>query len=223
MKKLLMIFSFLMGSTRVGYAQGKGNEQLALDNKYFISFSTGPSFPIGQFASNDINNKEAGFAKPGYTLNLDFTYKINPSVILDINILYARFDLSNMVLQQAGLSSDHWQYYGLLVGPRYDMRLGNKSLLSIKGLLGITNVNSPAFHYDSTLVIQEGWAAAFAMQFGTDYRYGISKNFFLIADLDYTYMFPTLQVSSTDGTGPATVKQNIAAFSLTVGIGINFQ
>ena len=137
-------------------------------------------------------------------------------------IVYAKFDIYNNALQQTGFLADHWQYYGLLIGPRYDLPFSRKSLLSIKALLGITDVNSPAFSYGSNLAVKEDWATALSLQFGTDYRYLISKGFFIIANLDYTYMDPTLQVSMADGSASTTVRQNIAVIDITAGIGINF-
>ena len=222
MKKMLTIIQWLIFMTLSGFAQEKEANQNIWNKKFLISFTAGPSFPVGPFASHDIHNTQAGFAKTGYNLNLDFTYTLNQSVVLDATFLYARFDIYNDALQQTGLSADHWQYYGLLIGPRYDLPFSRKSLLSIKALLGITDVNSPAFSYGSNLAVKEDWATALSLQFGMDYRYLIRKGFFIMANLDYTYMDPTLQVSMADGSASTTVRQNIAVVDITAGMGINF-
>ena len=217
MMPCLLFFLFLYSAAQVGFKQDSLKQK-----QFFLSISAGPSFPVSSFGKHDMDDAQAGFAKTGYNLNLDLMYRINQDVILDATILYSKFDLYSTPLDQIGISADHWQYYGLLIGPRYNLPFSRKSLLSIKALLGVTDVNSPAFSYGNNLVVKEDWAAAFAMQFGSDFRYGFGKNLFVIANVDYTYMTPTLRISSADGSTSTTAEQKITVVDLTAGIGINF-
>lgn len=217
-----MIFSILSLLSVYSFAQVEVIQDSSKHKPFYLSFSAGPAFPVNSFGKHDLNDTQAGFAKTGYNLNLDLMYRINQAVILDATILYARFDLYSSPLNQIGLSADHWQYYGLLVGPRYNLPFSNRSLLSIKALLGVTDVNSPAFSYGNALLVKEAWDAAFAMQFGSDFRYHFGKNLFVIANVDYTYMTPSFELSAVDGSSSAKAEQAISVIDLTAGIGINF-
>jgi hypothetical protein len=222
MKKIVVIFSLLLSFSLFSAAQVEVIQDSSGHKPFYLSFSAGPSFPISSFGKHDLNDTEAGFAKTGYNLNLDFMYRINQAVILDASILYARFDLYSTPLEQFGIAADHWQYYGLLVGPRYNLPFSNKSLLSIKALLGVTDVNSPAFSRGNTLVVKESWDASFAMQFGSDFRYHVGKKLFIIANVDYTYMTPSFEISAADGSSSTKAEQTISVIDMTAGIGINF-
>ncbi|MFN5335325.1 MAG: hypothetical protein ACK5BV_09075, partial [Bacteroidota bacterium] len=66
MKNLLLLVSFLVFNIFHSFAQDKG----------YIAISVGPSFPTGDFASKDMDNESAGFAKTGAIFDLSFAYKI---------------------------------------------------------------------------------------------------------------------------------------------------
>jgi hypothetical protein len=222
MKKTLMALGLLLSFSLYSAAQVQVIPDSSGQKPFYLSFSAGPSFPVSSFGKHDLNDTQAGFAKTGYNLNLDFMYRINQAVILDASILYSRFDVYSSPLDQMGISADHWQYYGLLIGPRYNLPFSKRSLLSIKALLGVTDVNSPAFSLGNELVVKESWAAAFAMQFGSDFRYHIGNKLFIIANVDYTYMTPSFELWAADGTSSTKAEQTISVVDLTAGIGINF-
>lgn len=67
MRKRLVILCFLLfGLSRFGEAQ------LMKDNGQ-LSFSVGPSFPVGQFASKDILSDKAGIASTGGAVSFSYT------------------------------------------------------------------------------------------------------------------------------------------------------
>ncbi len=88
-----MISSLLLLGALYSSAQVEVKQDSSKQKQFFLSFSAGPSFPVGAFGKHDLNDTQAGFAKTGYNLNLDLMYRINQAVILDATILYSRFDL----------------------------------------------------------------------------------------------------------------------------------
>jgi hypothetical protein len=67
MKKIAALFVLIALSVSA-YSQS--------DN-WFFSFSMGGSLPLGTFVKTDIDNKESGYAKNGFTLLLDATYPVS--------------------------------------------------------------------------------------------------------------------------------------------------
>ncbi len=49
---------------------------MAQEKRASFSFSLGPSFPVGNFASKDYDNTKAGWALPGVAANLVFSHKV---------------------------------------------------------------------------------------------------------------------------------------------------
>jgi len=60
MKKMLLILAAAMSMYLVASSQERnaGNEK-----KAFLIFTAGPSFPVGDFNSKNLNNEQAGLAK----------------------------------------------------------------------------------------------------------------------------------------------------------------
>jgi len=191
--------------------------------KFTLALSAGPSFPVGPFGSKDYNNNpEAGLAKTGYNLNAQLGYYINEDFGIGASLIYSKYLTESMTVNQIEFSADHWQYYGLLIGPLYSFKASKKFLIDVKSLFGLTNVNSPAFTYHSQLVIKEDWAFTFALQLAVAMRYYINQKVFLLVNCDYVAMNPMLQVTAANGSSSVTAEQKIGAVNLTGGIGIRF-
>ena len=75
MKKLLLMMIVLLVSGAI-LAQGSAKTTAT---KSVLAFHAGPSFPVGDFASNDFDNEQAGFAKTGFTIDLNYGYQFHPN------------------------------------------------------------------------------------------------------------------------------------------------
>ena len=129
MKKITALFLFIVLSI-------SSNAQ---SDSWFFSFSMGGSRPLGTFVNTDIDNKESGYAKNGFTLLLDATYPVsnhwgfkgmammntNP---VDRNWLGTKLETRMQafypVIEEAdreflSLRANSWMWNALLAGPVY--------------------------------------------------------------------------------------------------------
>lgn len=194
--------------------------------KFFISLSAGPSFPLGTFESKNPNittNSTSGFAKTGYNLNLHFGYQLHENFGIVSHILFSEYKLDVSKFADASVSANHWQYYGILAGPMLTLPAGENARFDFKALAGVTNVNSPGVKVDGDDYFKEQWSAAFALQFGADFRYNLTESLYLIVNGDYSHMKPKFTVPNVEGA-PFThsPNQEMEHINLTGGIGLNF-
>ena len=194
--------------------------------KLFVSLSAGPSFPLGTFESknaNITNNSTSGFAKTGFNINVHFGYQLHENFGIVSHLLFSEYKLNVSKFTDANVSANHWQYYGILVGPMLTLPVGENARFDFKALGGVTNVNSPGVTVNGANYFKEQWSAAFALQFGTDFRYNLTESLYLIANADYSYMKPKFTVTNFEGaTFTHTPKQEMEHINLTGGIGFNF-
>lgn len=220
MKQVILIITMVITGMLTSVAQKPAGQQ---QRKFFMALSTGPAIPVGAFASTDMNNTDgAGLAKTGINLNLSMGYTINEGYALMIQALYSKHSLNDRMFHEAGASSDHWQYYGMLIGPAMTVHAGKNVMVDFKTLGGVTRVNSPAVSYNNTLLVKEDWATAFTLQLGADLRYAFAKDLFLFVNADYSFMRPKFTVESTDGNTAEPAEQKIDVIALNAGIGVRF-
>jgi len=203
-------------------------ETVQMNKKFSLALSAGPSFPVGPFASTDTNSTIAGFAKTGINVNAHLGYQVSEYVGLASTFMYTNHSLDITKFGE-GVGANHWQYYGVVVGPYVTIPVGENATFNVKALGGITNANSPSLKYNGTVIVKEDWSSAFAMQAGVDYRYNFGNNMYFLTNLDYNYMKPkfTLQVEG-GGEIPDLPRnsessyQQISALNLNMGLGIKF-
>lgn len=214
MKKLLLLAVTMLLAGGFSNAQ---QQQAPKERKSFLAITGGAAFPMGDFASKNMDNLQAGLATTGFNVNLHYGYQVNPVFGIAVTVPYSSFGVDNSVLEGTGLTMDHWQYYGLLAGPMYTAQAGAKTKFDFKMLIGATNVNSPKFTYHGEDAVAEDWSTSFAWQLGADVRMDIGKRAFFMGNLDYNSMQPKF---STSGEGSDSFEQKMSLFNLSVGIGI---
>jgi Outer membrane protein beta-barrel domain len=194
------------------------------EKMFHLDLNGGPSFPAGVFASTTNTDVEAGFAKSGFNINLDFGYQISDYVGLTARGLYGNFSLDISAFNQTNVTADHWQYYGLVVGPMLTLPVADKAKVDVKAMGGIANANSPAVKLNGTIIADQDWSVAFAMQFGANLRYNFKDNLFGLVNADYSYMKPSFSIiTGTNGSSVTTTEdQKMGAFNVGLGVGINF-
>ena len=143
MKKLLILTTGLILYMGVFAQEAKAP---VTKNNYF-SISAGVAFPMGDFSDKDIyTNEEAGLAKNGLHLNLQYAHTWGNFGIVS-QVFYNSHSVQPVHVEDYELSMDHWKYYGLMVGPTFIKPLGEnkKMVFDAKLMLGPVNVNSPQF------------------------------------------------------------------------------
>ncbi len=150
MKKYLFLIAFSITTITI-YAQ---------ESKYYLGISYGKSFPIGDFASDDFSNSDAGFSKIGNKLdiyagnvlseNLTFTLVFRyQNFDTDIDALLNTLETNNPETNFTGIS-EAWKTYSFLAGIAYKLTIGEKFSLYPRLGLGPMLVTNPQFSITST-------------------------------------------------------------------------
>lgn len=218
------------------------------EQKGFLSLSLGPSIPIGDFASTDINKEEAGFASTGAIFDLTFGYKLNKQYgfmamlrgqanAFDTEALETALENDNPNVNW-NVTGDSWGIGGFLVGGYRSAPVGEggKTNFQLRALIGFLSSSSPEFSFTATSggVVASGKqfeasATAFSYLLGAGFTHKIASNFNLLVNLDYLGANPefnnvesrtTLGGQTTVST--STFSQSFGAINIGGGIAYLF-
>lgn len=235
MKKLLFILPVLMTFAFQAKSQSATK---STSNPFYISLLGGPSIPVGVFGSTEGEKyQDAGFAQVGFNLKLNGGYHINENFGVASNIMYSRYQLNNKAVNDfLGTSgtdkvdADHWQYWGIVVGPVGTVPITEDLKLDVRALCGYASANAPQIKFgiegvpDVQLTTADKWKDAFTWQIGTQLRYNFTKSACVIGNVDYQYMKPKWKYDLTsNGTGSdLIIEQRMGALNVNVGVGLTF-
>ena len=231
MKKLLTMAIALLIS---GALQAQ-NDAVKQEKKSFLVLHAGPTIPVGDFNSTNTANSDAGFAKTGYTINLNYGYQFEKNAGLTANVFYNGYNTHNFSMTYLeGTSSsgtltldmDHWKVYGITAGPMLTFEIGHGILADCKLMGGIANAHSPKLIYKGRVLTNgdDNWAATILG--GVNLRMNAGGNLFVFANTDYMYLKPkfsyTYTSSITDQQVTKNTSQKMSVVNVSAGIGINF-
>ena len=152
--------------SRVVLANGKTVWLTQRDNyfRYRLGFNVGVVIPLGDFASADSSNTNAGFAN---ALGLQF------STNLDVNI-YKFVGLRAMVYYSSGASTTDYGWYdrGFAIGPEFHIKLSPRFYALIPVLYQAKTMRTDNFNYTSTSVLGDGNGSGFITGLGLHARMG---------------------------------------------------
>lgn len=202
--------------------------------KSFIAFHGGPSFPVADFSSTDMeNNPDAGFAKTGFNLNITYGYQFQQNMSLVGSLLFNQNKINKGGItykdetsgQDIVLKMDHWQFYGVAAGPMLSLPIGNTVYADFKVMIGAVNANAPQISYQGVELTKETWNVAPIYQGGIGFRMDAGKNMFLMVGADYMYLKPTFKYSFVgqpfEGV-PNETQQKMSVVNVTAGVGFKF-
>jgi hypothetical protein len=184
------------------------------EQKGYLGFTAGVGIPVGAFAST--NTTDGGMATPGFQATIHGGYELAKRFGIGGNIFYSTYGLNTSAFSGTGVKLDHWQYYGLTVGPYISVVKTPKTELNLKFFMGISAANSPVLTLENKST-NDTWATAFALQPGADFKYQFSPATFLFLNVDYTGMRPTFK-----DVDLGEYRQDIYSFHLGAGIGFRF-
>jgi hypothetical protein len=146
-------------------------------NQLFVGLTYTPSFPVGDFADNSINNENAGFAIGTVSLvdiflDFEFIFKNN----LGVSSTYIVEDYS---IEQDG-SKSNVSFSCITLGPAYSFTITKNLALDLKCQLGY--VTSLLF-YDGNSDSKEG--DGLGVDVRSLLRYQVFKRWCLIAQCGY--------------------------------------
>lgn len=210
MKKLFILAMAMLFSVVV-IAQEK---KTTPEKKGYFAFSGGLAIPVSDFSSTNLTN--GGFAETGFNLNLHGGYNFAPRFALAGNMFYSTYAVNSEAVGVPGVKMDHWQYYGLALGPSISMVKTERFDFTVNLYAGLARANSPVISYE-TESTTDAWATAFTMQLGTQLRFMVTPKTFVLGGLDYTAMRPKWNEVSM-----GEYEQGIHGLHLSVGLGWKF-
>jgi len=203
------------------------------DKKGYIGISLGPSFPIGKFASKDLNSDEAGFATSGAIFDISFAYKLGNGNFGITALLRGQYnDLDAQKIENdlnAGLTvdADGWSVGGLMVGGFGEFPISSKVTFDPRLMIGFMNTSSP----EITISGNGDWikqsssdATSFAYLMGAGFKFNVGKKLYLLTNIDYLRSkpeFSDVEIIASDGTRDFTTwSQTISTINLSIGIAL---
>lgn len=221
MKKLLLTVASAL-SCIVALAQIERDP--AYDRGYLI-VAAGPAIPMGHFANTDRSNDNAGLAKTGFTANLHGAIHLGYNFSVKATGFYSRHQVENVFeSQNPGAKVDHWQYYGLTIGPVLRLPLAASLDVDFAAMTGIANVNSYKITNNGELLLDEDWALTVPLKIGAGMRYlagGEGGGIQLMLGTDYTFMRPKINPELLNDNRRQSV-QVIHVVNVFAGVGIGF-
>lgn len=206
----------------------------------YLDYSYGVSSPLGDFASRNINNDEAGFAKGGlsssFTIGYDFIDK--GFGILFKTQSHANFFNSNGYQRELNqTTTGYWTVYGgnyatssFMLGAKKNINLTTKSTLDFRALLGLALCRTPQIEsYESSLpywfVELPTYASTLGYQLGLGYQYQANKRISIIASFEYFGASPEFgDITSYASSGSIflnTRTQPMNVINTKIGVAVN--
>ncbi len=217
-----------------GALLAQDNGKAIKTTKSILAFHAGPSFPLGDFKSTNLDNEQAGFAKNGFTIDLNYGYRLSEYTGIAAAVFFNKYkahnveievDMGDELPQTIALEMDNWQFYGISAGPIFTFDLGNNIFTDLRLMGGIANAKTPTIVYDDYLAAKKDWGTAPVIQGGLSLRIGTGNSLFIFGNVDYTYMKPKFQIEYLEGyedEGPERIHQKISVLNVSGGIGFRF-
>jgi hypothetical protein len=215
----------------------------AQDKKGYIGISLGPSLPIGDFASKNFSNTNAGFATNGAIFDISFAYKLGKS----------NFGITGLIRGQAN-ALDHqamadelgnslrgtnwtvesggaWSLGGYFIGGIGSFPVSEKVSFDTKAMIGIGISTIPEITITSSDNFGSYWtkqssttSSSLAYTLGVGFKFELGKSLYLLTNLDYLGSEPEFQnIDIVDSDGDRTkftYKQSIRTINLSIGIAL---
>ena len=215
---------------------------VAQESEYYFGISYGKSFPLGDFAANDINNGDTGFAESGNKLDVYGGKTLSENVTFTLTFRYQNFDTDIDALtkgletnnQSADFigNSDSWKTYSLLGGIEYKVNISKKfSIYPLVGL-GPMLVSNPQFSITATnenthteVNRSSETGIGLGYEFGMGLKRDLGKNFCLMPTFTFSGGFVTIRDVETiinNVSITSNQKPKISTFNLGLSLAYKF-
>lgn len=225
-KTIVFIAAFMMG-----FAVTAQEKKVVNNYKSAFYLNIGPSVSIGDFASNNVGEPNAGYAKTGVNLNLNYDYMFEKYVGISFDGLYGSHKMDPNVVKAyygtdvPGIDLTHYEYIGLLAGPVFTGTLSPNANVNFKLMGGVARARTPQAIYQGDVYFKQDWASSFAWRLNSDFRFNISKNTFFMVDFSYTQMRPDFNIiiNPNEANSETLLKEmHVNTLNLNAGVGIKF-
>lgn len=210
----------------------------------YVGFSIGPSIPIGDFSSNDINNPNSGYANTGSKMEINGGFNVYESTDLVMKLFYSvnNYDATSLTKKLATdnpgttwtSSGRSWDLVGFMVGVNYSYPFRNRFVGDVKFQTGMMKSSTPRMTVTGSngTVITEGEKSASSLVYllSVGGHYPLGRLIDAVGSIEYlssSASFSNInKVSSTPGNTPTTstisYKQGISMISLNFGVRVKF-
>ena len=225
MKFSALFASILLVSCMTSFAQDS--------KKSSFNILMGPSLPISDFGDKDISDPNAGLAKTGAFLALEYDHRLLNKIYftgrLSGSINGVDFAYSAPTGSALKMSMTNWKNANVFVGFSYIHHISTRFKLIARTLGGLQYTRSPevkiaisgVFNGNSTQ--ESAGATSLGVLLGVGFNYNISQNLGLRLIADYGAAKPTFDIKAS-GSGISnelSSSQNVNLINL--GIGMSFK
>ena len=214
----------------------------AQNEKGFIGISLGPSIPLGDLASKNINNSAAGFANTGAIFDVSFAHKLGggkfgitavlrgQSNPMDVQAMADEFNNQSPGVNWK-VESTSWGVGGFMFGGFVSIPVSNKASFDTRAMIGFLSSISPDYTITASgpggsVWVKQGTttATSFAYMFGAGFKFDVAPRLYLLTNLDYLGSKPEFRnVETTTSWGErqrSTWSQNMGTLNLSIGVAL---
>lgn len=211
-------------------------------DKGYIGLGLGPSFALGDFASVDGDNDNAGFAKGGLLFDLSFGYKLNDRFGFAGLIRSQAHTVNADALARAGalpgylltVQADAYGIGAYFLGGYGSFEINESMSFETRAMIGYAVTQAPAVNYrysnltnGQIFLFDQGAASAgaFAYDLGVGIRRNLGKRFSMASMLDVMGTNPEFeyQIINLDGSRTfSVVNQPVMALNVTINFAYRF-
>jgi len=231
MKNPTILICLLLLSNNIVLAQDKG----------YIAVSVGPSIPIGDFASKNINNVSAGFAAGGAIFDISFAYKFGKNFGLSAMLHGQANGIDEVALESSynkqiggswNVRSKPWSIGGLMFGAYGSFPISEKVSFDTRAMVGFLSATSPELNITLNGSGGAAWvkqsaetALPFSVLLGGGFKFDVRKRVCLLLNMEYIAAKPefrNVEITSSNGGAPetSTYSQSIRAINFGFGLGL---
>lgn len=207
-----------------------------------IGISFGPSFPVGDLGSKDVDKEGAGWANPGLVGELTFGYTLGNGHFGLMGIVRGQSnamdadgfedELQNIdPTIEWDVEAESWKLGGVMFGMFGSLPVSPKAYFEPRFLLGFMRATSPEYTLNASYMGTSIWvkqsdatAAALAFLVGAGFKFDIGTNVYLLANLDYLGTnpeFKNIELTASDGSRfTDTFSQKMGTFNMSLGIAL---
>lgn len=187
------------------------------DNNYF-SCTIGRSFPVGDFASDNINRINTGMAKNGWSVEVKYNHRFDDLFGISSAFLYAQFPIKNISTNEGPFTSiKPLDYYELLIGPMMTGSIGKKFSLDLSVLTGTAYINATKVNLNGEIFAKKFPASAIPLKCAIDLKFQLTTKWHFVTGITYNYMRSSMNV--TIQSQDISFKQSLNSTSVNCGLG----
>lgn len=247
MRFVLFMFILFLSTNLFSQLSKPGAEgmQVFKGNRGYFSLNAGPSIPLLDFSKSDITNSSSGYAKIGYSVEANASFRITPILSLGVMSFLNKnstnlqpivdYLKSNYPGYTWSGNSNDWNLYGFLGGVSWSYPVTPKVSAEVRALGGWLGAKSPEFSVTSTsgtdysyFKIEEKYVNTWSYLIGMNIKYNLTKGFSAFWNIEFLGSNPNFRnVHTSLIVNGTSVTSNDASFNrkidaLIFGLGLRY-